>query len=123
LALLVLLNNFLHDFSAAGWVFGSVLLWMFLRKTAGTNKADELTVALVKIILFLMRISFVGIVVFGVLRTVAYKSYEWSNAAGQGQILLLAIKHVIFTVVFLMGLIYYIKASRFVGKLPNDQSQ
>lgn len=123
MALLVLLNNFLHDFSAAGWVFGSVLLWMFLRKTAGTNKADELTVALVKIILFLMRISFVGIVVFGVLRTVAYKSYEWSNAAGQGQILLLAIKHVIFTVVFLMGLIYYIKASRFVGKLPNDQSQ
>jgi uncharacterized membrane protein len=123
LAVLVLLNNFFHDFSAAGWVFGSVVLWMFLRKTAGTNKADEITVSLVKIIMCLMRISFVGIVVFGVLRTVAYKSYEWSDAAGQGQILLLAIKHVIFTVIFLMGLIYYIKASRFVGKLPHEQSQ
>ena len=123
MALLVLLNNFLHDFSAAGWVFGSVLLCMFLRKTAGTNKADELTVALVKIILFMMRISFVGIVVFGVLRTVAYKSYEWNDAAGHGQILLLAIKHVIFTLIFIMGLIYYIKASRFVGKSPNEQSQ
>ena len=96
---------------------------MFLRKTAGTNKANELTVDLVKIILFLMRISFVGIVVFGVLRTVAYKSYEWNHAAGHGQILLLAIKHVIFTLIFIMGLIYYIKASRFVGKLPHEQSQ
>ncbi|MHC4213093.1 MAG: hypothetical protein ACYSWP_06955 [Planctomycetota bacterium] len=123
MALLVLLNNFLHDFSAAGWVFGSVLLWMFMRKTATTNKPDKLTVDLVKIILFLMRISFVGIVVFGILRTVAYKSYEWSDAAGQGQILLLAIKHVIFTIIFIIGLMYYIKASRFVRKLPNDQSQ
>jgi hypothetical protein len=70
-----------------------------------------------------MRISFVGIVVFGILRTVAYKSYEWSDAAGQGQILLLAIKHVIFTIIFIIGLMYYIKASRFVRKLPNDQSQ
>ena len=31
MALIILLNNFLHDFSAAGWLFCTFLLWKLLK--------------------------------------------------------------------------------------------
>lgn len=122
MAILVLLNNFLHDFSAAGWLFGTVLLWSILRKT---NLNDDRTIQIVdilKTVLMLMRISFAGIVIFGVLRAIAYKSYEWNAAAGQSQVTLLIVKHVILSLIFIFGLIYYIKATRFVRKVCNEQA-
>ncbi len=69
-----------------------------------------------------MRFSFVGIVIFGVLRAIAYKSYEWNAAAGQSQVTLLIVKHVILSLIFVLGLVYYIKATRFIRKACNEQT-
>lgn len=114
MAVLVLLNNFLHDFSAAGWVFGSVLLWSTLRKKAAGDPPDRAIVPILRIVLLLMSLSFVGIVIFGIIRTIAYRTYEWNQAAGQSQITLLIVKHIIFTLVFAVGLVYYLRARRLV---------
>ncbi len=122
MALLVLLNNFLHDFSAAGWLFAAVVLCSLLRKNETDDKqVYKILVDTIKTVLLLMRLSFVGIVVFGVIRTLTYKSYEWSPAAGQGQVTLLAVKHIFFTFVFLVGLNYYIKASKLTKKFNYEK--
>ncbi len=123
MAILILLNNFLHDFSAAGWVFGGVLLWSILRKEIVTDHTERTTVDVLKTILLLMRLSVAGIVLFGVVRTMAYKTYEWSAAAGQGQVTLLIIKHVILAGVFAVGLIYYIRARKLVRKAVNEKTE
>jgi uncharacterized membrane protein len=123
LATLVLLNNFLHDFSAAGWLFGSVILWSLLRKEIKTDHTERTTVDVLKTVLLLMRLSVAGIVLFGVIRTMAYKTYEWSAAAGQGQVTLLIVKHLLFLGVFVLGLVYYIRASKFVKKLSYEKSK
>jgi hypothetical protein len=57
-----------------------------------------------------------GIVLFGIMRALAYKSYEWNAAAGQSQVTLLIVKHIIFTLFFLPGVVFYIKARRLVRK-------
>jgi uncharacterized membrane protein len=122
LAVLVLLNNLLHDFSAAGWFFGTVLLWSILRKTISDGDKGIIISDILKTVLMLMRFSFAGIVIFGVVRAIAYKSYEWNAAAGQSQVTLLIVKHVILSLIFVLGLIYYIKAKKLVRKVRNEQA-
>ena len=122
MAVLVLLNNFLHDFSAAGWIVGAVLLWSILRKEIPDSDRGIAIVDILKTVLLLMRFSFAGIVIFGVLRAIAYKSYEWNAAAGQSQVTLLVVKHVILSIIFIFGLIYYIKAKRFIRKACNEKA-
>ena len=112
-----MLNNFFHDFSAAGWLFGSVLLWLILRKKVSGDEAKNIVADIVKMVMFLMRLSLLGIIVFGLIRTAAYRSYEWNDAAGQSQVTLLVVKHVVFTVIFVLGLIEYIRAGRFIKKI------
>ena len=123
MALIVLLNNFMHDFSAAGWLFASILLLVILRKHSDEIKTSASLADLTGFLLLLTRLSLAGIIIFGVGRALAYKNYEWNPAAGQGQVTLLIIKHVIFTVVFIAGMICYFKAAKIVKKAGNDQNE
>ena len=116
MAILTLLNNFLHDFSAAGWLFGSVIVWSLLRKEAPNGDSAETIADVLETILKLMRLSLAGIVIFGVVRALAYKDFEWNAAAGQSQITLLIVKHIILAGIFLIGLGYYFKARRYITK-------
>ena len=60
-----------------------------------------------------------GITVFGVVRMLAYRTYEWSEAAGDSQITVLIVKHILLTAVFLWGAYYYVR-SRKALKAPCD---
>jgi len=112
MAILVLLNNFLHDFSAAGWLFCTVILWSILRKEIPGSDAGKIIIDTIKTILLLMRISLGGIIVFGIIRALAYKTYEWNAAAGESQVTLLIVKHILLLGVFIIGVVYYIRAKK-----------
>ena len=116
MAVWVLLNNFMHDFSAAGWIFGSVVVYALLKPGAYTAPAPPALLHALRTVMVLMRWSLAGIVVFGIVRALAYKSYEWSAAAGDAQVTLLIVKHILLTAVFLAGLTGYLKARRIVGR-------
>jgi hypothetical protein len=120
LAILVLLNNFLHDLGAAGWLFGAVLLWCILRKGSPAGPA---LIDILKTVLLLMRLSVGAIVIFGIIRAVAYKSYEWNATAGQSQVTLIIVKHVVFTGLFVLGLVYYIKANTFIKSIGDEEAE
>ncbi len=119
MALLVLLNNFMHDFCAAGWIFGGVTVAMLMRKQTAGAPAGGTVTALVTL-RYLMRLSLAGIVVFGIVRTLAYRSYEWVDAAGQQQVVLLVVKHILLTLVFLVGLRSYIMSGRLLKDAPHE---
>jgi putative copper export protein len=122
MAVLVLLNNFLHDFSAAGWLFSAVVLWSVLRKMDPKDRARRNMDHILKVVLLLMRFSLAGIIVFGLFRALAYKKYEWSAAAGEGQITLLIVKHILLAGVFVAGLVLYIRARTILRKTQNEKS-
>ena len=120
MALLVLLNNFLHDFSAAGWLFGAVLLWSARREGSGDATGPEAVRRLVQRIRRLMVFCLGGIVFFGAVRALAYRQYEWSAAAGQAQVGLLIGKHALFFLVFFIGLREFILAGQRQGKRADE---
>jgi len=117
MANLVLLNNFLHDFCAAGWIFCTVLLWQFFRKSV---TFDSPTTDILRTIRQLMLLSVAGIVVFGVIRALAYTTYEWNEAAGDAQVTLLIVKHIILTFVFIWGVYYFRKAGKYLQEFPTE---
>ena len=123
MALLVLLNNFLHDFSAAGWLFATVILFSILRKDYQLISTDKVIIDILKTIRHLMILCLLGIIVFGLFRTLAYKAYEWSPAAGNSQITLLIVKHIILTIIFIPGIVLYIRAGKLIGKSDNEENQ
>ena len=114
MAVLILLNNFMHDFSAAGWIFCTVILWSMLRYKIPAGETAAVISRMLKTILLLMRLSLTGIVLFGIIRALAYRKYEWSTAAGESQVVLLIIKHIILALVFAVGLRFYLKARKIV---------
>lgn len=125
MAILVLLNNLMHDFSAAGWIFCSIILWFILKKISSgqgslnSENIGRVLIELLRIIRLLMLICAGGIVIFGAIRTISYKEYEWSDAAGDAQVTLLIIKHIILTAVFIFGIIQYRKAGERIRKEGN----
>ena len=121
--ILLMLNNFLHDLSAAGWFVGTVLLWSILRKKDQGSKSETVVADLLKTLLFMMKLSFAGVVIFGVIRAFAYGSYEWNAAAGQSQITLLIVKHVIFTGIVVLGVVYYIRARKLLIKGRDEKAE
>lgn len=113
----------MHDFSAAGWLFGSVILWSLLKKTAAGIDGGKVTADVLAIIMKLMRLSLAGIVVFGIVRALVYKDFEWNAAAGHSQVSLLVVKHVLLTLIFLLGLRYYFKARRYLEKYFDEKTK
>jgi putative copper export protein len=123
MATLIMLNNFLHDFGAAGWIFGTVILWSALRDEEYEGDARRLFVRIVRSALLLMRLCLLGIVVCGTVRAIAYRQYEWSDAAGDGQVMVLVVKHILLTGVFAAGVFQYIKARGRARELSNEGTQ
>ena len=121
MALLVLLNNFLHDFSAAGWLFTTIFLWAILRTKDTETKINSAVISIVKISLIFMRFSLAGIVIFGIFRALAYKRYEWSIEAGNGQVTLLIIKHVVLFFFFVIGILIYRRAKNLINRHSNEK--
>jgi uncharacterized membrane protein len=111
----------MHDFSAAGWVFGGVVLFAILRKIPAQTQIDPAIREVLKTMRVLMGFCFFGIIIFGFIRTVAYKTYEWSELAGSSQITLLIVKHVFFTIIFVIGLVYYLKAGKILRKAIDEK--
>lgn len=103
----------MHDFSAACWTVGAVLIWRLLARSA-SGEAAGLQAATLRDLVQTMRISVVGIVGFGAVRLWAYNSFEYMRESGDAQLYLLAIKHVLFTAVVVFGIVAYRRAARFI---------
>ena len=114
MALLVLLNNFLHDFSAAGWLFGMALVGIILRRIRAGGEVLGPLKDVLRTVLRLMGLSLAGIIVFGVVRALAYRRYEWNAAAGQGQVTLLLVKHVLLTGLVVAGFVFAARAKKYL---------
>ena len=48
-ATLVMLNNWMHDFSAAGWVVASLLVWWAIREAPECDQGRSVTVTTVEL--------------------------------------------------------------------------
>jgi hypothetical protein len=113
LAILVMINNFFHDL-AVGILFANVVLSLFLIRLIKEHvPAGEGVLG--RFVTYSSRITWGAltfIIVGGIIRTATYRSFEWSEAAGKGQIAALIVKHIILVGCTVVGVALQIRMSR-----------
>ena len=122
IAILVMLNNYFHDLATA--LFTACALTAFWAFQRLHGHAEPARLAQV-----LSRITGVGlfalgwILAGGVVRILAYRRYEWAEAAGRGQVAALGIKHVVLVSCVGIGLFYLIMIRKKIASLATEQEK
>lgn len=105
MSVFIMLNNFIHDFVVA--LLFSILLvmnWIYLqskKKNFQVRKefAKDMFHTLNKSTIWIWALIIVG----GIIRTINYKEFEWSEAAGKDQIPALIVKHILLVILVIFG--------------------
>lgn len=103
--ILLMMNNYFHDFATAVLIANLVLLYGFVRILRGplALRREQLGVVLA----WASRVSIFAlawIVIGGSIRAYHYATFEWVEAAGKGQVAALGVKHAVMGTATLAGL-------------------
>ena len=104
MAILVMLNNYLQDLATAVFAVSALAAWFLLRSPAA-RRAPE---ALKDVINGLVKVGVIALIwtlAGGAVRALAFRRYEWMEAAGRSQIPALVVKHVILVSLVIAGLV------------------
>ena len=114
IGIVVMLNNYFHDFAVAMLFVSLLVLRSFYRvhtrlgESIRTPGMQYMYAAMNRVIFA----SWVFIILGGVIRTLAYEQYEWSDAAGRGQIAALVVKHILLISLVIAGTILQIRLKK-----------
>lgn len=111
MAVLVMLNNYLHDLMTALFAVSALAAW-FLLRSAPMREAPEalrpVARGLIRVGIFSLAWTLLG----GVARALAYREYEWMEAVGRAQVPALVVKHIILVTLVVIGLVVLQKVRR-----------
>lgn len=114
---LILMNNYLHDVATAVLLVSAVMLFAFGSRAARgglDSGAAEFFVGSYRKLTLLAAGSLVWIILGGVVRTLAYRQYEWLPAAGRGQVAALILKHILIFTALGFGIYYWLRVRALV---------
>lgn len=107
------LNRYAHDFTAAMWVCGSILIWMLCREVKIQNIMDDTLKTFArtarKISILTIPSLFITLASGGV-RALTFKEYEYNGEITSQLILMLIVKHALFTAFIIWGIVIHVKA-------------
>ncbi len=118
LAILVMLNNWFHDFAVAMLFCSLILLRLIYQRTQQQPNASWLPFArsLANSFSKVTHVCWVMLILGGIVRTIAYENFEFEEAAGSGQITALALKHILLVSVVVWGTIIQFRLRKFFKK-------
>lgn len=122
LGILVMLNNYFHDFAIALVVvcaYGMLFMVRYAEKKGGQD-SKQMILALYPKMVHLTGGSVVFVFIAGIIRAFTYKEFEWNNAVESGQVLALTIKHIILFILFAYGIYLWLIAHRKVRSLRKE---
>ncbi len=109
------LNRYAHDFGAALWVSGSLLLWLLCREVMNHDPVAEARRALLRFAGKLSYLTVPALVIAlasGGVRALTFRKYEYVGEITQSLITLLIVKHVLFLAVIGWGIGMHVRARR-----------
>ena len=114
-AIFVMLNNWFHDFAVAMLFCSLILLWAIYRKTREQPEATWIPFArdLARSLNRVTQVCWAMLILGGIVRTLAYESFEWKEAAGSGQVAALALKHVLLVSLVVGGTVIQFRLRKF----------
>lgn len=110
MAVAVMLNNLFHDFAVA-LLAACLLVFLFIERQSPPLSAGDLA----RLYARLSRVTtgcWVVLALAGAVRTWAYRAYEWQPAAGRGQVVALAVKHVVLILLVVAGVAVQLRVRR-----------
>jgi len=114
MAVLVMLNNYMHDLMTAVFAVSAVAAWLLLRSTA-MHDAPEAMRPVARGLIRLGLFSLLWVLLGGVVRALAYRKYEWMESVGRAQVPALVLKHVILVSLVIAGVVVLLKARRLIA--------
>jgi hypothetical protein len=124
LGVIIMLNNYFHDVATALLLASGVTMWIIL-KNFGREQNSYVSNYFLKVykgITNLARFSLIWIILGGIPRTIFYKDFEWSNAAGNAQIPALIVKHILAFLFVTGGAYLWIKLSKRVKEVNIERN-
>jgi cytochrome c oxidase assembly factor CtaG len=118
-AIVLMMNNYLHDVATALLIASGYVMWVLwkgLDPEAG-HDAISYFVRMYYRITKLSQFSFIWILLFGIPRVIYYKEFEWSNMAGRGQVPALIAKHILAFTLVACGAALWMKVRKKVREL------
>lgn len=117
--ILIILNNFIHDLSAATWFCGTLTMLFIVTEGGARDRTgmQDFVQGLFGKIKVLTHSSLAVVVLGGVVRAFAYEKYEWMPALGRDQVTLLILKHILLTVIVVAGFYLQYRLTRKVKEL------
>jgi len=114
LGIMIMINDYFHDLSVAVFLCAILILLYFAKRAKEVNseEAKDVLNGAVKLMERTAWISFVFIILLGIVRAVTYKQYEWNTAVAHGQVAALIIKHVILVSIIVYGLYALVRYRR-----------
>ena len=97
--LLIDLNIYLHDFTSAMWVCGSILMWMLMRDATSGDASRDVTEALYRFAVRLRVLTIPSLCITlasGGIRAATFSTYEHAGPITTSVIVFLIIKHIAF---------------------------
>ena len=116
MAILVMLNNYLHDLATAVFAVSAVAAYL-LRRSLAMQAAPATVQPLLRGIVRIGYFSLAWTLFFGFIRGLTYRQYEWAEAAGRDQVAALLVKHVILASLVIAGCVFLYRLHR-LGRAP-----
>lgn len=123
LAIVIMINNYLHDLAAALLVASAVLMVIILKvavRYESGQKNVELVVAIYQKVTRIALFSLGWIILGGIPRTIFFKRYEWWDAAGKGIVPVLLVKHALMFSLVGLGLILWLKVKKEISRITTS---
>lgn len=121
MAIVVMLNNYLHDLATAIFAVSAIAAWL-LNRSVGMREAPEV---LRPVVAGLVRVGVASLgwtLLFGMVRGWTYREYEWVEAAGRGQVPVLVVKHVILVSLVIVGIVVLHRVRRLTRQVISPTS-
>lgn len=116
IAIFVMLNNLFHDFAVAMLSCSLILLMLIYRKTQEQGNPVWMPFArdLAQSLNRLTRLCWLLLILGGIIRMIAYERFEWKEAAGNGQVTALLVKHVLLVALVAWGTMIQFRLKKFL---------
>lgn len=117
-AILLMMNNYLHDVATALLIASGCVMWVLWRYLEPDSGPRTLRyfVRMYYGITRLAQFSLAWIIIGGIPRAIFYKQFEWSNMAGRGQVPALIVKHILAFSLVAAGMTLWIRVRRKVAE-------
>ena len=118
MAILVMFSNYFHDLATAIFAVSAVTAYLLQRTLAmqvASTAVQPVDRSLRPVVRGVQRMGYYSLawtLLFGSIRGLTYREYEWVEAAGRNQVPALVVKHVFLVALVITGVVFLYRLRR-----------